>query len=217
MRAGALELIYVNRYLGGYASIRKALGSFLRRRLPGPVHILDLGAGVSDVGAHLVEWGDRHGVDVRVMAVEGNPALVREGARWLDDRLPERIRHRVQQVTADVWNLSASEARCDVAIAALFLHHLNSEQGIELLRRMSTFARDGIVVSDLHRHGLAYHGIRLAGWAFRASPVFRHDGPISVQRGFKRAELAGMAEEAGLTHTRIRWNWAFRWTLSTVE
>jgi hypothetical protein len=82
---------------------------------------------------------------------------------------------------------------------------------------MSAFARHGIVVSDLHRHVLAYHGIRLAGWALRASPVFRNDGAVSVQRGFLRDEIASMAVEAGIGHYDLRWHWAFRWVLSTLE
>jgi predicted nuclease with RNAse H fold len=45
--------------------------------------------------------------------------------------------------------------------------------------------------------------------------MVQHDAPLSVARGFRRAELAAIAKQAGLRPT-IRWHWAFRWALSTL-
>ncbi len=40
--------------------------------------------------------------------------------------------------------------------------------------------------------------------------MFRHDAPLSVRRAFRRAELAALADRAGLDGV-ITWHWAFRW------
>jgi hypothetical protein len=46
--------------------------------------------------------------------------------------------------------------------------------------------------------------------------MVQHDGPMSVRRGFQESELQVLAQEAGLHTPRVRWHWAFRWTLSTI-
>ena len=73
-----------------------------------------------------------------------------------------------------------------------------------------------LVVNDLHRCVPAYYGIRLIGPLLSRSPMFRHDGPLSVLRGFHRSELREIAETAGLKDYTLRWHWAFRWCLSTL-
>jgi hypothetical protein len=47
--------------------------------------------------------------------------------------------------------------------------------------------------------------------------MVQHDGPVSVRRGFRRAELRAYARAAQLSSPSIRWHWAFRWTLSTID
>ena len=210
------ELRHVNRLLGGHRAIAHVLHAYLLRRAPGPVRILDLGSGITDIPARLVGWGLRRGIRIDVTAVEGNASVALEARRWLVEALSAPIRKRIRIVEADVWKLPPDVGRHDVVMASLFLHHMREERAVALLRLMHEHATDGLVVNDLHRHPLAYVGISVASRVMNASDVFRHDGPLSVRRGFTRGELMHLAAAADLRHARIRWHWAFRWTLSTL-
>ena len=53
---------------------------------------------------------------------------------------------------------------------------------IELLKRWATLARKGIVISDLIRHPLAYHGIRLLTRLATRNVMTLTDAPLSVRR-----------------------------------
>lgn len=213
----ALEnLRQVNRWLGGYSSVRTALEPLLHASDRSHLHILDVGTGAADVPEYLVRWGDRRGVDVHVTGLDANPATTAHARRCLDERLPERLRSRIKLTDGDAFAPRWSPDSFDVVTASLFLHHFPDERAAELLDVMRRTARLGIVVSDLHRHPVAYWSIRAAGRILPVSPMFAHDGPLSVLRGFRRSELASIADAAGIERYHIDWRWAFRWVLTTL-
>ena len=41
--------------------------------------------------------------------------------------------------------------------------------------------------------------------------MVKHDGPLSVKRGFTKSGLINLLSDAGIKNFIIRWNWAFRW------
>lgn len=209
------DLRGVNRWLGGHAATQSALVPLLRRS--GTLRVIDLGTGGADYPEHLVRWAARHGHRVEVVAVDANPHTVAYAQTALDRRLPATVRARVEVVRADALDLPYPDDAFDVAVAALFLHHFPEEEGVALLREMDRVARRGLIVNDLHRHPIAYYGVRAIGALTRASEMFRHDGPVSVRRGFRRGELLSLAAAAGLQPVRIRWHWAFRWVMSTID
>jgi ubiquinone/menaquinone biosynthesis C-methylase UbiE len=210
------ELRWVNRLLGGYTAVRAELKPLLRRRRGGRISILDLGTGIADYAEAFVVWGDRAGVEVSVSAVDANPSTVEFARRRLSERLPVRLRQRIEVCSADALRTNYPSNSFDVVTASLFLHHMGDEDAVALLREMGRIASEGIVVNDLHRHTLAYLSIKGISIAFPVSSMFRNDGPLSVRRAFTRSELEAYALQAGLQGVRIRWRWAFRWVLSTI-
>ena len=216
LRDALYGLRQVNRWLGGYASVRNALNPLAARRPGQTLRLLDLGTGLADIPADLVRWGTHRGIDLQVTGVEANPATAAYARRHLDERLPPSLRRRVTIVEGDAMELDFEAGSFDVVMAALFLHHFAFEQVVRLLRIMTRLAGDGIVVSDLHRHPLAYWSIRVLGKLLPTSEMFEHDAPLSVRRGFWRQELVQMADEAGLADYRVQWRWAFRWVLTTL-
>ena len=210
------ELRWVNRLLGGYATTMRVLAPYLEARRGRAVRLLDLGAGVGDYAEHLVRWADRRGLDVFVTAVDANPATVAHARRTLDRRLPPKLRARIDVVVADALALPYADDAFDGVMAAMFMHHFEAEDAVTLVREMNRVARDGILVNDLHRHPLAYYGILAPARLLPVSPMFRHDAPVSVLRGFRRADLEAVARDAGLEAYRIRRHWAFRWSLDTL-
>lgn len=212
------NLRYVNRFLGGYAATMARLGAVLRSHPSGrPLRVLDLATGVADFPDYLVRWVERHGGRVEVVGLDANPVTVAYARKALDRDLPEALRRCVQVVTGDALALAYDAGAFDVCVTSLFMHHLQRDEAVTLLREMKRVARLGFVVNDLHRHPMAYYGIRTLAALLPVSPMFRNDGPISVLRGFSRADLSSIAEAAGLHRYDVRWHWAFRWTLSTLD
>jgi ubiquinone/menaquinone biosynthesis C-methylase UbiE len=196
------ELRLVSRWLGGAAVSLGALASVL------PARVLDVGTGGADFPAEAVRWGARNGVEVHVEGLDVNPVTLAHAAAYLDETLPPDLRPRVTLQTGDAEALPYDDATFDVAHAALFLHHFDDDAAVAVLREMGRVARV-VVVNDLHRHALAYGGIRTLALASQ-SAMFRHDGPLSVLRAFSRAELTRLTEAAGL-QGKLSWHWAFRW------
>jgi hypothetical protein len=71
----------------------------------------------------------------------------------------------------------------------------------------------GFFINDLHRHVLAYQSIRLLVSLFSRSYLVKNDAPLSVLRGFRRAEWKEVLHRAGIGHYTLKWKWAFRWLL----
>jgi len=214
LRTALRDLRRINRLLGGLRASTSVLAPMLSTR--SSFDLLDVGSGTGDYLAHLVRQGVRRGTVVRATGVDLNPRTVGHGRAWLDASLPSDLRADVRLDIADALALPYPDDAFDVAHAALFLHHFHGEDAVQLLREMDRVSRHGILVNDLHRHPLAYVGI----WALSRlgfSPMVQHDGPLSVRRGFRRADLAALAEAAGLPAVKVRWHWAFRWTLSSLS
>ena len=81
-----------------------------------------------------------------------------------------------------------------------------------MLRELDRVARHRVIVSDLRRSWLAAAGIWLASFPLRFHPVSRHDGVVSVLRGFTRDELEQMVEGAVNRRAHVRYRPAFRAT-----
>jgi SAM-dependent methyltransferase len=215
LRSALRDLRRINAVLGGYRATEVVLSPLLRSR--SALRVLDVGSGTGDYPARLVKRGRRLGTRVEAVGVDLNPVTVGHGRAWLDHTLSPPLRSRARLEIADALALPYADDAFDVTHAALFLHHLHGAAAVQLLREMDRVSRLGVVVNDLHRHPLAYVGIWGLSRLLGMSPMVQHDGPLSVLRGFRRGDLADLARRAGLRRPRIRWHWAFRWTLSTVN
>jgi len=107
---------------------------------------------------------------------------------------------------------------CDVAVSSLFLHHLDDDVAVAVLRDMAAAARYGVVISDLvrSRFGLA---LAVLGTTLLArSRVARIDGPLSVRAARTTVEYRHLLAAAGLPDATVRRIWPERvlmvWTRS---
>jgi hypothetical protein len=95
------------------------------------------------------------------------------------------------------------------------LHHFDAEQATSLLSELARVARIRVVVSDLRRSWLAALGIWLVSFPLLFHPVSRHDGVVSVLRGFTPSELADLLARCGcFSNTRVGSRLGFRVTAS---
>jgi ubiquinone/menaquinone biosynthesis C-methylase UbiE len=197
-----VELSTINRLLGGDRVSRLGVRRILRSLPPDrPVTVLDVGSGGSDLLRALAPLGRQF----EITALDLNP---RAGDFAMKRGRPVTV------VVGSAHALPFDNRSFDVAHVSLFLHHCTDDEARALLLNLSRIARHGIVINDLHRHGFAYIGISLLTRLFSRSALVRHDGPVSVLRGFLRSELAALLPARQQTPVSISWHWAFRWCVA---
>lgn len=93
---------------------------------------------------------------------------------------------------------------------SLFLHHFEYQEGVVLVRRLLKLARKAVVVNDLRRHLLPWAFVGIAARLARAHPMFVHDAPLSVLRGFTEGEMQALCQDAGAPMATVQKRWPFR-------
>ncbi len=189
------ELKRVNIFLGGKLATQEGLRLFQEKIPPrNPLTVLDIGAGGADVFDNSVQPLD-------ITVLDRNPRV----CRYLKARMPYSV------VCGDVRRLSFRERSFDVIHASLFLHHFREGEIRQVLSSCLRIARHGIIINDLRRSIFAYAGIKILTSLFSKSNMVKHDGPLSVLRGFSKIELEALLAECGATEYLLLRRWAFRW------
>jgi ubiquinone/menaquinone biosynthesis C-methylase UbiE len=168
------ELEIINRRLGGIRAIERFLPA-----VPDPL-ILDVAAGACDVGETLARR-----IRCRIVALDRNV----HGLRFAENTLP---------LVGDALQLPFQDGSFDVVTASLFFHHLSDEDCVRVLQQMWRITKHVALVNDLHRHPVAYFSIRALTALFSESAMVRHDGPVSVLRAFRPADLIRIAKAAAV-------------------
>ena len=199
------DLRGVNRWLGG---TRVVLGHLLpmMRRVGRPCRVLDVATGSADIPVAIARAARRQGLRVSVVATD-NHATTLAAARRAVAADPE-----VSVARADALALPFADDEFDFALCSTALHHFDDrDDAVQVLRELGRVASRGVVVNDLARSRVALAGARLlAATVWRAHPVTRHDGPLSVRRAFTARELGELAREAGLEGARVHSHVPFR-------
>lgn len=190
-----------NRWLGGLrAAVHEA-----RAVLPSlgqSATLLDVGTGLADIPARLAAEASAAGRSLTTIGVDGAPSLARA------------IRARVTfAVCADAAALPFADASVDVVLCSQLLHHFDDSGAEALIRELNRVARRAVIICDLRRSWLAALGFWLASFPFRFHPVTRHDGVVSVLRGFTRAELTRLVASAVGVAPRVQRRLGFRLTV----
>ncbi|MDF1506122.1 methyltransferase domain-containing protein, partial [Roseisolibacter sp. H3M3-2] len=155
--------------------------------------LLDVGTGMGDIPFHARRLAERRGVRLATVGVE------------LSEPLARAARARVGDVVrADAFALPFADASVDVVTCSQVLHHFADPDAARLLAELQRVARRRVVVGDLRRSWVAAAGFWLASWPLGFHPVTRHDGVVSVLRGFTAAELAALARSAGARAPAVR-------------
>lgn len=102
----------------------------------------------------------------------------------------------------------------DVVICSLFLHHVDNDEAIILMKRMAKSARIAILINDLDRSWLNWNMVWVASRLLTTSPVVHMDGPRSVAGAFNQAEVLELAKQAGLLGVKVETRWPCRFLLT---
>jgi 2-polyprenyl-3-methyl-5-hydroxy-6-metoxy-1,4-benzoquinol methylase len=204
-RAALRDLERINRASFAYAPTLSWLDALARRGRARRLSVLDVGAGGGDMLRRIAAWGARRGIALELTGLDRSPWAARVAA---DAGTP------AAWITADLFEL-APEARFDAVICSLFSHHLPDPVLVRFLRWLPAHARQGWLISDLHRHWLPWATVWAGVRLFRMDPMVVHDSTVSIARGFLRDDWRRLTREAGVP-AQIRWAFPFRWLVSGV-
>jgi hypothetical protein len=96
-----------------------------------------------------------------------------------------------------------------VVHAALFCHHFTENELVGFIQLCNTH-KAIFIINDLARNPIAYYAIKLLTRLFSKSPLVKNDAPLSVLRGFKKAEWKAILERANSKNYVLKNRWAFR-------
>jgi SAM-dependent methyltransferase len=188
-----------NRWLGGLRAAMAEVRSVLRET--GNATLLDVGTGLGDIPGEVMREIPNGVVTIGV-----------DEARSL---LVAARRRMTYGVCADALALPFRDASVDVVMCSQVLHHFEFEDAERLLREMNRVARVAVIISDLRRSWIAAAGFWLVSFPLRFHPVTRHDGVVSVLRGFTSTELRKIVRSATgavpMVSRRLGWRLTARW------
>lgn len=186
------DLARVNRTFGGTRAVLLHLDGLCRERRK-PLRLLEVGTGYADI-PRAVEIED----------LEPHPIIRGLAARACADYPEIHVRD------GNGLALPYPDGSLDVAFASQILHHMEGDEPVRFLAELHRVARCGVQVSDLRRGAWPYVLTRATLHALSRSRLIRHDGPMSIRRGFTPHELLDLATAAGWEAPRLHRHPFFR-------
>jgi len=149
--------------------------------------LLDFGSGGGDIDRAIVRLCRRHGLKVKITALDVDPRVL-PWAQELCRDYPEIV-----PVTGSVFDLERIGA-FDFILSNHTLHHFTYPQVRQTVDLCLRQARRGLLLNDLRRSFWAYVGYTIfTGLLIHGSLAF-YDGRLSIRRGFTVAELTEVLE-----------------------
>ena len=201
--AALRDLETLNRISFAYVPLTRMLDRLVEANGLTSLSLLDVGAGGGDALRTVAEWGARRGVTLDLWGLDRSPWAERHAAargtpaRW---------------ITCDLFDLDPAR-RFDVVTCSLFAHHLEDPVLVRFLRWLPTHATCRWLILDLHRHWIPWTAVWAGTRLMRMHPMVTHDGPVSVNRAFTRADWTRLIAEADVD-AEVRWVLPFRWAVS---
>lgn len=202
------DIALANRLFGGTRAVLvEARETFVRQQAASvpTLTLLDVGTGIGDIPQALGTEAARHGIELRAVGLEITHAMA------------SVAQHRdLATVAGDARALPFKTGSFDIVTCSLVLHHLNDLDAIAMLRECSRVARVRVIVADLRRSWMAIALLWLVSFPLRFHPISRHDGVLSVRRGYSVQELQRLIEQAvqNTAHcvARIGWRLTASWS-----
>jgi 2-polyprenyl-3-methyl-5-hydroxy-6-metoxy-1,4-benzoquinol methylase len=198
------KLFRVSQFFGFFRSTLKVLKTFSQE-----VTLLDIGCGG---GLFLLNLS-KHFPHMRMLGIDINPDAVTQAQETLGNWQKQHLAALVSFNLQPRPELPSMNNRHDIVLATLVCHHLQDQELIVFLQQAYSHAKQAVIINDLQRH-------RLSEWLYAIfSPILfsnrliSHDGLISIQRGFTRAEWKLLLQKANLQQYQIKWCFPFRWQI----
>jgi SAM-dependent methyltransferase len=204
--AALAALARLNRLSGTANALWPTIANAARRQPDRPVRVVDVACGGGDITLDLWRRARAANLSIEFAGCDISPVALDHARQQAD-----RERARIDFFEHDPVHEPLPEFY-DLAISSLFLHHLPGDEAVTVLNHLGERCRQ-VAIDDLARTTwgwlLAWGGSR----AVTRNPVVHVDATRSVEGAFTPAELAQLAEHAGLKKPRIRRRWPARMQL----
>lgn len=201
------ELRLINRFLGDSRALKKTLLSEIENAKNDDFSLLDIGAGSGELLRVCAEFSIEKKINSTLFGLELNE----RSAKAISEE--SKAFKNIFSVRGNALQLPFADNEFDYTICSLFTHHFSDENIVEILREMKRVSHRKIFVIDLHRHPVAYYFYTTAGKVFLRNRLTRHDGALSILRGFKPFELNKLATQAELKNIVVERCFPYRLVL----
>lgn len=193
----------INRFLGGFNATKRAFKSLKNA----PKSILEVGCGGGHLCQKMAQWFPH----AKITGIDIDNAAVIEAEKHLNMQ-NKQVRFEKQHDKT----LKYTDGQFDVVTTILVCHHMNDQELIDFLKESYRICSSAVIINDLHRHFLAYAGFALIAPLVFPNRLIWHDGRLSIKRSFRKRDWEHILHMAGFHKNQyvLRWNWAFRWTLT---
>jgi SAM-dependent methyltransferase len=174
-----------NGLFGGRNAVLAALRPTLASCGRSTVTLLDVGTGAGDIPAAARRVASGMGIQ-----------LLTSGLEWSQPLAAAARAGCGPAVVGDARRLPLADRSVDIVCCSQLLHHFAGADAEVVVRELHRVARMRVIVGEIRRSWLAAAGLWLASWPLGFHPVSRHDGVVSVFRGFVCGELAELVRSA---------------------
>ena len=181
VRRSLSDVARANVLFGGTRAVLAEVDHALKRTRSrqSAVTLLDVGTGVGDIPARIIQLARRRGVALITFGLDESETLAAATRPLL-----------TASVRGNALALPFADGSVDIVTCSQVLHHFPDAEAVGVIREMNRVARMRVIISDLRRSWLAAAGIWLASFPLGFHPVSRHDGVVSVMRGYTTTELS---------------------------
>jgi 2-polyprenyl-3-methyl-5-hydroxy-6-metoxy-1,4-benzoquinol methylase len=198
------DLNNVNKRLGGYKITINGIKKLMTNRKK-TLTIADVGCGSGENLRQIAKWTKRENISVELIGIDANLNTINL-AKSLSTEF-----NNITFVQQDVFDESFKNHQMDIICLSLTLHHFKDKDIKKLLPLLYQNSTLGLVINDLQRHWLAYFLFHLYSAVLMKSKIAKHDGKVSILRGFKKNELEKYKTIVKPKNLHLEWCWAFRY------
>jgi ubiquinone/menaquinone biosynthesis C-methylase UbiE len=208
VRRSLADVALANALFGGTRAVLVELAAILPE-LSARATLLDVGSGVGDIAAEARDLARNRQIDLSLFTIDmAEPLAVASRAR------------AGNAVRGSATALPFADRSVDIVLCSQTLHHFDDTSASCVLRELDRVARVRVIVADLRRSWFAAAGLWVASFPLGFHPVSRHDGVVSIMRGYTRDELERLVESATGRAPNVRrhmgWRVTATWRPQTV-
>ncbi len=202
---------WVNHNLGGSRVVVNQIADWSKqKRLPSEtITVLDVATGSADIPGDILQWAAAEKRAVNVVGLDLHPGTLRIAAEWT-----AKV-ERLSLIGGDAVRLPIADKAVDIACCSMFLHHLDDDTALGVMREMLRVSRYGIIVNDLVRATWAKIAIYLL--TLRTSPTTRYDARLSVAKGWTADEINNWIRQLNAPWLNCRFHRYARFTLAGLK
>ncbi|HVT89914.1 MAG TPA: methyltransferase domain-containing protein [Tepidisphaeraceae bacterium] len=170
------------------------------------ITVLDVATGSADIPRAVAHWAAQHGFKVKIIGLDRHE-LTLGIARDLS-----RPNNSIGFIRGDALHIPLADASVDYVITNMFLHHLEDDGIVQVMREMGRVARRGVIAADLLRHKRAYFWISLLTLA--SNSMIKHDAKLSVAQAMNKQEAISLRDRAGIGFAQYHRHFGHRFVLA---